>query len=256
MRTLSDISLTLLFDNVSHDERLQRLWGFSLLAELSGKRLLFDTGSNGRVLLKNCEMLGVSPGALDYLFISHGHWDHTGGIDSVLELNPDLTLVVPNSLSPRWIDDLHQLCSSLIVVDQEPLSFASGFSSTGTFSGEMPEQALVIATDQGAVVITGCAHPGIGAIAKQATRQNSQAIAFLTGGFHLFKAREDEIDAVIDELVALSVQYVMPTHCTGLTASSRFKERLGTRCLAGGSGQVVRFDSTGMPLVEQIHCQD
>ncbi|MEJ2608927.1 MAG: MBL fold metallo-hydrolase [Candidatus Thiodiazotropha sp.] len=249
MQTLSDLSLTLLFDNVCHEAQLPSLWGFSLLVELSGKRLLFDTGSNGRVLLKNCEMLGVSPIELDFLFISHGHWDHTGGIDSILELNPDLTLVVPVSLSPRWIDDLRQQCSKLILVDQEPVTFAPGFSSTGVFPGEMPEQALVIPSDQGAVVITGCAHPGIGAIAKEASRQNSQAIALLAGGFHLFKAQEKEIDAVINELANLPVQYIMPTHCTGSLASSCLKKQFGVRCIAGGSGQRIRFNSAGQPVL-------
>ena len=86
--------------------------------------------------------------------------------------------------------------------------------STGTFPGDPPEQALVIGAAEGPVVVTGCAHPGIAAIAESATRQAGAPILLLAGGFHLFEASDELIEHSAKQLVALGVRHVMPTHCT------------------------------------------
>ncbi|MET0051176.1 MAG: MBL fold metallo-hydrolase [Candidatus Thiodiazotropha sp.] len=246
---LVDLVLTQLFDNVCDDERLSRLWGFSLLIETPGQRLLFDTGSNGRMLLANARMLGKDLGQLDTLFLSHSHWDHLGGLDSILELNPGIRLVVPESLSPRLIADLPSLCGELVVVGSEPCEFVPGFYSTGTLPGDMPEQALVIPSPHGLLVVTGCAHPGIERIAQQAIQQTGQSIALLLGGFHLFDADQETLDARTKRLQGLAVDYVLPTHCTGLKAALRLKALLGDRCLMGGCGRRLVFNDQAEPQI-------
>ena len=79
--------MIILFDNYNNHTACQSLWGFS--AYFEEYKLLFDTGSNGRVLLKNMQELGVDVKEIKYMFITHSHWDHIGGIDSILELNPE-----------------------------------------------------------------------------------------------------------------------------------------------------------------------
>jgi 7,8-dihydropterin-6-yl-methyl-4-(beta-D-ribofuranosyl)aminobenzene 5'-phosphate synthase len=244
---LSDLKLTLLFDNVAGDPRLNCLWGFSCLVEGPGVRLLFDTGSNGRLLLQNMRTLGLEPTGLDFLFISHAHWDHIGGLDSVLELNPDLHLLVPAGISPRMIDTLRMLCREVTVVGENPSAFAPALASTGTFPGDPAEQALVVSADKEAVVITGCAHPGIATIADAARRQTETPIALLAGGYHLFQASVEAVSRTAEDLAALGIRHVMPTHCTGAPAMERLQKQFGQRFIQGGLGQVIAFDGDGRP---------
>ncbi len=242
-RSLSDVTLRVLFDNVPFDGRLQCLWGFACLIDVPGRRLLFDTGSNGRVLLKNMHAVGVDPASVDDLFISHAHWDHTGGIDSLLELNPALRLIVPSSLSPRLRQDLNTLAREVVTVGESPQALGFGFSSTGTLAAKMPEQALFIETREGAVVVTGCAHPGIVTIATRATEQSGTNIALLAGGFHLYEEPPAAIDAIAHALLALGVRQIMPTHCTGDPGLVGLRAAFGERFITGGNGQSVRFNA-------------
>ncbi|MBT3045592.1 MAG: MBL fold metallo-hydrolase [Candidatus Thiodiazotropha sp.] len=244
---LSDLKLTLLFDNVAYDPRLNCLWGFACLYEGPGVRVLFDTGSNGRLLLHNMRTLGIDPSGIDFLFLSHTHWDHMGGLDTVLELNPGLHLLVPAGTSPRMIDNLHMLCRKVSIVGKDPLAFAPALASSGTFPSEPPEQALVITASEGAVVITGCAHPGVVTIADAVTRQTGTTVALLAGGYHLFQESAETVTQTAEDLAALGVRHIMPTHCTGASAMQQLQELFGQRFIPGGQGHVVAFDKDGRP---------
>jgi 7,8-dihydropterin-6-yl-methyl-4-(beta-D-ribofuranosyl)aminobenzene 5'-phosphate synthase len=240
---LSNLNLTLLFDNMAGNPDLHCLWGFACLVQVPDFRLLFDTGSNGRLLLQNMNRLGLEPTDIDFLFISHTHWDHIGGLDSVLELNPDLHLLIPDGTSPRMVETLRALCRAVTLVGEGPSEFAPALASTGSFPGDPPEHALVITTDAGAVVITGCAHPGILEIADVATQQTGKNIALLAGGFHLFQASAESVSRTAEKLLSLGIRHIMPTHCTGVSAMQILQEQFGQRFITCGLGQTIGFDT-------------
>ncbi|MEA3276141.1 MAG: universal stress protein [Pseudomonadota bacterium] len=133
--------LTILFDNYAFRPGLATLWGFAAVIHLPAQTILFDTGSNGRVLLKNMAALGIDPGAVDMLFLSHPHWDHIGGLDSFLEVNPTVAVVVHEDFSKHLIRDLDTLCGELIVVGADSRQLAPGVFFTGMLDSEPPEQA-------------------------------------------------------------------------------------------------------------------
>ena len=230
--------ITILFDNRPNDGGFPTFWGFSCLVETPDTTLLFDTGSNGRVLLKNMAALGVDPAQIDILAISHRHWDHIGGLDSVTEANPNLHLFLPASLSRFLIRDLQSLSKAVTVVGKEAATLRPAIHTTGIM-GEIGEQALILDTPEGLAVITGCAHPGIVAIAERAMALHGKPVRLLMGGFHLMNADAPTIAATIEALRRLEVAWVCPTHCTGDLAIGMFAEAYGERCIAGGTGRVI-----------------
>ena len=235
------MKLTILFDNIPYDDRLTPLWGFSCLVEREGyEPFLFDTGSNGRVLLSNARILGIDLSEIESLILSHPHWDHVGGVDSVLELAPDVRLFVPASLSPRWIADLKRLSGGVTVVSEEPRPLFDGVLSTGIMS-EAGEQSILIESPEGPILLTGCAHAGIVSIAARVTELAGQPLALAMGGFHLFAKESWEIEEVIEGLAALGVRRVCPTHCSGERAIAMFAEAYGADCIRGGVGAVIEI---------------
>lgn len=243
--------ITILFDNYPGVPGLTSLWGFAALIRVAGRTILFDTGSNGRVLLKNMAALDIDPGSVDLLFLSHPHWDHIGGLDSVLEMNPRATVVVHEGFSKHLINDLHGLCGELVVVGADPAELAPGVFSTGMLDSDPPEHAMVIETDGVTAVISGCAHPGMERIVEQSSRLLGKRIDWAIGGFHLMYSDAAGTERAIRALQDLDVAYVVPTHCTGDAAKEAFRQAFGARCIGGGVGREIglvrRADQHGQP---------
>jgi 7,8-dihydropterin-6-yl-methyl-4-(beta-D-ribofuranosyl)aminobenzene 5'-phosphate synthase len=235
------ISLSILFDNYPFHPQLTALWGFAALIRLPQQNILFDTGSNGRVLLKNMKALDIDPSTLDLLFLSHPHWDHMGGLDSLLEVKPELHLVLHEGFSKHLIHDLRGQCATLTVVGATPQSIAPGVSSTGLLNSEPPEHALLIETDELTLLISGCAHPGIATIVEGASRMLQRKVDAVIGGFHLMAADADRIAHTIERLQTLGVTKVLPTHCSGDQAIAALHTAYGEDCFEGGVGRQIDF---------------
>jgi 7,8-dihydropterin-6-yl-methyl-4-(beta-D-ribofuranosyl)aminobenzene 5'-phosphate synthase len=231
--------LTIVFDNYPGIPGLTSLWGFAGLIRAAGRTILFDTGSNGRVLLKNMVALGLSPTSVDLLFLSHPHWDHMGGLDSFLEANPAATVVVHEGFSQHLIHDLHSLCAELVVIGAEPRALAPGIFSSGMLDSQPPEQAMVLDTGGVTAVICGCAHPGMEHMVEHTTRFLEKKVDWAIGGFHLMYADAAGISASIRTLQHLGVDYVVPTHCTGDAAKVALQRAYATHCIDGGVGREI-----------------
>ena len=204
--------MKIVFDNYEVCSSCQSLWGFS--AYFPEYKLLFDTGSNGRVLLKNMQKTGVDVNEIEYLFISHSHWDHIGGIDSIIELNPDITLFAPASLSKHLLHDLKSMVKELVVCTKKPMQLFDNLYTTGLLGSEMPEQSLIIDA-QMPEVVTGCGHYGIENITKVAKDFLGKDIVRVAGGFHLLRSDDAKIQQTIEQLKEMGVLYANATHCTG-----------------------------------------
>jgi len=211
--------MKILFDNYKVCDDCQSLWGFS--AYLEEYKLLFDTGSNGRVLLKNMRHLNIDVNEIEYLFITHSHWDHIGGIDSIIELNPNLTLFVPSSLSKHLIKDLKTLVKEVIVCTKKPQKLFANLYTTGVLGDEMPEQSLIIDKEESRL-ITGCGHYGIENITKVAREVIGRDIQCVVGGFHLLRSSDAKIVQTIEALKGMGVKCARATHCSGDRAIELF----------------------------------
>jgi len=230
--------VTILFDNFPNTDGYPTLWGFSALVQTPHATLLFDTGSNGRILMQNIAKLGINLKAIDGLFISHPHWDHIGGIDSVLEANPRLNLFLPHSLSPLYIRDLKRLSGGVTVVKESPTKLGPNFYSTGV-TGEPGEHAAVFDLGEEILVITGCAHPGIESVVQKALEITGKPVGLLVGGFHLLRANDTTVRQTALRLQQLGIRRLCPTHCTGESADEIFAEIFGAGHEAGGVGREI-----------------
>lgn len=234
--------LTIVFDNYPGLSRLEPLWGFAAVIRAHERTILFDTGSNGRVLLRNMAALDISPSEIDLVFLSHQHWDHIGGLDSILELRPGATVVVHSGFSRHLIADLGKLCAEVVVVDAAGRRLMPGIYSTGVLASDPPEHALVLECGDGLAVVAGCSHPGIASLSGQANALVGRPVRWAIGGLHLKDADGDAIAGTIDALRALGVDHLVPTHCTGEAAREALSTAWGEGYREGGVGRHLILD--------------
>jgi len=211
------MTITIVYDNETRKENLKADWGFACIVDAEGTRILFDTGANGAILLHNMRMLGLAPKTVDEIFISHGHWDHTGGLSGILEAKGGkIKVYIPASFSgDSNAAEFVKLSASL--------EMHRNIYSTGELKNI--EQALIVKTDDGVAVITGCSHPGVGAI-LEAAAPNGKVTA-LIGGLHGFT----QFDLLRD------IELICPLHCTQhkREIASLFPEKM----IQGGVGTVI-----------------
>jgi 7,8-dihydropterin-6-yl-methyl-4-(beta-D-ribofuranosyl)aminobenzene 5'-phosphate synthase len=236
----SAVTITIVYDNNAHDQRLSTAWGFSCLVERGDLSLLFDTGGDALTLLSNMEALGLAPTDIETIVLSHAHGDHVGGLGGILAVNDDTTVYVPSSFPTSLKKQIG--AGARVVEVHQPMEIAEGVYTTGEMGRGIIEQSLVVDTARGLVIVTGCAHPGIVAIVERAIEvaSPSQAAArevhLVTGGFHLVQANQLTIERIIDDFRRLGVQRVAPCHCTGDLARTLFERSYEENFIRAGVG--------------------
>jgi 7,8-dihydropterin-6-yl-methyl-4-(beta-D-ribofuranosyl)aminobenzene 5'-phosphate synthase len=232
--------LTILYDNNPHDDRLKPSWGFSCLIELEEKTILFDTGRDGEILLSNMRLLNKDPKTIDMIVLSHIHGDHTGGLWSLLREKSTLKVYIPESFPQEFEQRAKKFGAEVLRIDTS-LEIDRGIYSTGEMGHGIKEQSLIIHTSKGMILITGCAHPGIIEIIKQAKTIVRKDITMVIGGWHLSSAGEREIKGIIEAFLRMGIQKVAPCHCTGDRAMAMFKSEYGGNFIQAGAGCIIKL---------------
>ncbi|MFW5943529.1 MAG: MBL fold metallo-hydrolase [Chloroflexota bacterium] len=230
-------TITIVYDNNAYAPGLTTDWGFAAVVAHDGHTLLFDTGGQGPILLDNMRALGIDPQKLEHVVLSHAHGDHTGGLHDLLAtgIHPDVH--VPPSFSASFKE---AVADQTRVVETTPaMQVMEDVFVTGELPGSVPEQGLVLKSDRGLVVITGCAHPGVDRMVARARELFDDPIYLVLGGFHLKSADAAEVTRILGDLRQMGVQKVAPCHCTGDEASALFREAYGEDCIQAGVGKEV-----------------
>jgi len=124
---------------------------------------------------------------------------------------------------------------------KDPREIAPGLQSTGDLGDAIHEQALLIDTPRGLVVVTGCAHPGIVSILEKAKAVGKKDIWMVLGGFHLNQTPPAAVESIIARFRSLGVQRVGATHCTGDAAIAMFRKAFGDRFVELGVGRKIQM---------------
>jgi len=210
--------ITIIYDNTAFRRDLQADWGFSALMEVENTpRILFDTGTDGKILLSNMEKLEIGPASVEEVFISHSHFDHTGGISEFLKVNHKAKFYVPPSFSgPRGRE---------VISMPKPKRIHGDVFSTGELDGI--EQSMGVETAKGIVLIVGCSHPYMGHILDAARQFGT--IYGVIGGMHGFSEFE----------LFKDLELICPTHCTQHKAE--LKKLYPQKYTEGGAGRIIEI---------------
>ena len=233
------LTLTILFNNVPDDARADTAWGFACLIEGGPKTVLFDAGCDGHILIENAKALNKDLAHVDAIVLSHGHWDHAGGLWDAVRACGAVEIYHPKSQGDVFKGHIAKLGATSVPVE-EAFALFDGLTVTAEMGGDIKEQNLVIQGADGTVVLTGCAHPGIAEITARAKVFTGQDIDLVIGGFHLLKHKPEDVEAVIQTLRGLGVKRVAPSHCTGTDAIAAFKKTWGDDFVFAGCGTVLQ----------------
>lgn len=248
---INPIKFTILYDNYVFTEGTKADWGFSCLIEGTEKTILFDTGTHSEILLYNAAQLGVDLKKVDQIVISHNHGDHIGGLFSVLDIKHDIPVYLPVSFPSEFVSRVENKKAKVISID-EPLEICRDIYLTGEMGDRIKEQSLIINTNKGLVIVTGCSHQGIVNILKRAQEMFDKQIYLVFGGFHLMAKSDAELKEIIRSFKEIGVMKCGATHCTGDKAIAMFKEAYGSNYIPMGTGKVLEVTGPNYSRAKSI----
>ena len=236
-----------LVDNKTENAKCMAEWGLSVLIETGGKKILLDAGTTD-LYRTNAEVLGVNLQDVDALVISHGHFDHTGGVPSFVEVNDKAPVYLHKDALYEAYGETDgkvetEACS--IQWSEEEMNaiwpriqFTSGtvqLYDDVTIIGDIPDLEGYPATEQFWRHIEKEDESG----ETERHVQNlmpGKRIAGLIAGMHLYPASPEIRHKIVQEIASLDMDVVFPVHCTGMDAILQMKALMGDKCVVACTG--------------------
>ncbi|MCX6089989.1 MAG: MBL fold metallo-hydrolase [Candidatus Atribacteria bacterium] len=235
-------TVTILYDNRTIQDDLLPSHGFSCMVENDrGKKVLFDTGESGPLLLANMQRLGIDASTIEKVVLSHEHYDHVGGLISLLANRIDIEIFILPSFSTAFRKKILDLNGDLKEVS-EGMEILPGLFSTGEVVGAINEQGLVVVGKEKALFIGGCCHPGLERMVSTASQVAGQPVGGVMGGLHLCQSEDEEIESQLQNLKKLGVDRIAPCHCTGFTGMDMARDIWDSGYFTTGVGMKLEWE--------------
>ncbi len=274
------IRITVLVENSVHRQRLVAEHGLCFHIQYGPHSLLFDTGQTD-LALANAETLRLPLDRVESMVLSHGHYDHTGGVPSLLAVAPQARIYLhPAAFENKFSRNSNGQSREIGMSDgvaQAIRSCPGGFFETGSrteivegvfATGEIPrltpyedtggvffldaegtrsdplwdDQALVIDRGRSVILLLGCAHAGVvNALNHVSQLTGGKPVSVVIGGLHLGSASEERIQQTIARLGDAKLECLVPVHCTGSLATHRLQQALPDIFRLAEVGSVLEF---------------
>lgn len=227
-------------------------WGLSVYIQVYGVNILFDTGSTD-IYWRNAEKLKINLQNVDFIVLSHYHWDHTGGLRYHNFKTKKKIIMHPEILKKLSKDESKKIKDNFTVVtSKEPLEITKNVY----FLGQIPRKskfergrvksdkmyddtALAIKSNKGLIIATGCSHSGICNICEYSKIITGQDIYAIIGGFHLYEDDQKAVEGTIKYFKKENPKYLYPMHCVDFPTLSRFYSEF--KITKKSSGDVISF---------------
>lgn len=254
------MEFTTLIDNIVYGEVLTAEHDLSFLVKAHNKTILFDTGQTGAIL-KNAEYLDEDLETVDYVVLSHGHYDHCGGLESFLSINSKAKVFMKSkAIEDKFRKDYKSIGFKLqkkisdypnefIFIDEDTeiapgvwlmadiCQYRDSFSSNESLfikidnhyvSDPFQDELFMLIEESGKNhLFTGCSHKGILNIIKTASEALSGApIETVAGGMHINTGILNEIDGYLNQFDSLNVKNLFVNHCTGIEGYFKLRSNL------------------------------
>ncbi|MCL6520600.1 MAG: MBL fold metallo-hydrolase [Armatimonadetes bacterium] len=264
------MKITLLVDNEAASDMLKSEHGLSFLVETNDGAVMFDTGQTD-AWLYNLIALGREPGAIKAIGLSHGHYDHTGGLIRAMKELPRIAYFAhPACFQPKYAQSTVGvryigmpaevvLRKAAFVLNKSAVEVLPGVILSGeitpmvgtqifesrflTGDDELTqdtfedEQCLIVRNGGKVAVLVGCAHRGVeNNVLAAINVAGVTRIDLLAGGFHLGGADEDRLESLAGFLQRMDIGQIACCHCTGAKAYQYLRSNLGSRVTAGRAG--------------------
>ncbi len=245
---MNSVRLSFIIENNSSRKEIGHEHGLAVLVESRNQQLLFDTGQSGMVAA-NAALMNIDLARIDTVVLSHGHYDHGGGMFLFSQSRPRIIIADKMALRPRFAVhpgktageigiNMPKELKNKIDIQAEPVEIIPGviflgvipryydFENTGgpfylDPSGReadplTDDSALLIATDSGPILLAGCAHSGICNIIRYAADVGGiNMFRAVLGGMHLLNANRIRLEKTVKIFQDFAVSEVGPCHCTG-----------------------------------------
>ena len=273
------IRIITLVENTATKAKQRAEHGLSMFIERDGERVLFDTGQTDAVV-HNAKLLGVELSGIDKVILSHGHYDHGGGLKHIADFSKFTVFAHPEIFRKRYsklsddgnlryigiedrsfYEDLG-VEFSLSEKPQEVIGgvYTSGFENMTTDFEEVDrnfvyekdrelvkddvpdDMSVVVDTKDGVFVLFGCAHRGIINIMRDVEKKFGKKVVGFAGGTHLGPASKMQRERTTEALKSMDLKVMAPSHCTGLMMTSKLFCEFGSRVIFNNVGSVIEID--------------